>query len=97
MAELLRVEEDRYYTYYYYKCRQCGKEVRYAQRCIKSEPICMSCQKLNNKKRAMKKQDEKENAAVNAVLDDLSADINHLHDWVFSREEVLRIINDYRR
>ena len=97
MAELLRVEEDRYYTYYYYKCRQCGKEVRYAQRCIKSEPICMSCQKLNNKKRAMKKQDEKENAAVNSVLDNLSADINHLHDWAFSRKEVLRIINDYRR
>ena len=69
MAELLRVEEDRYYTYYYYKCRQCGKEVRYAQRCIKSEPICMSCQKLNNKKRAMKKQEEKENIEINNVLD----------------------------
>ena len=69
MAELLRVEEDRYYTYYYYKCRQCGKEVRYAQRCIKSEPICMNCQKLNNKKRAMKKLEEKENTEVNMVLD----------------------------
>lgn len=97
MAELLRVEEGKYYTNYYYKCRQCGKEAKYAQRIIKREPICMNCQKLNSNKRAMKKLGEKENAAVNAVLDDLIADIKHLHDWAFSREEVLRIINEYRR
>lgn len=97
MAELLRVEEEKYFTYYYYKCRQCGEEVRYAQRLTKREPICMNCKKLNDKKRAMKKQEEKENAAVNAVLDDLYAKIKHLHDWAFYREEVLRIINDYRR
>ena len=69
MAELIRIESDKYFTYYYYRCRQCGKEVRYSQRCIKTEPICRSCQKANAKVRTMKNQIEKENAEVNIVLD----------------------------
>jgi len=30
------------------------------------------------------------------VLDKISAEIEHLHDWAFSREEILRIIDKYR-
>jgi len=30
-----------------------------------------------------------------AVLDKIRAEIVHLHDWAFSREEILRIIDKY--
>ena len=30
------------------------------------------------------------------VLDKISAEIEHLHDWAFSREEILRIIDKYK-
>lgn len=30
------------------------------------------------------------------VLDKLRDEIGHLHDWAFSREEILRIIDKYR-
>lgn len=30
------------------------------------------------------------------VFDKIRADIKHLHDWAFSREEILRIIDKYR-
>ena len=30
------------------------------------------------------------------VLDKIRAEIEHLHDWAFSREEILRIIDKYR-
>ena len=33
---------------------------------------------------------------VNDVLDKIRAEIEHLHDWAFSREEILRIIDKYR-
>jgi hypothetical protein len=33
---------------------------------------------------------------VNAVLDKIRDEIVHLHDWAFSREEILRIIDKYR-
>lgn len=31
------------------------------------------------------------------VLDKIRAEIVHLHDWAFSREEILRIIDKYRK
>lgn len=30
------------------------------------------------------------------VLDKIKSEIVHLHDWAFSREEILRIIDKYR-
>lgn len=33
---------------------------------------------------------------LNCVLDKIRAEIVHLHDWAFDREEILRIIDKYR-
>ena len=41
--------------------------------------------------------DERDLATIPTVnLDKIRAEIVHLHDWAFSREEILRIIDKYK-
>jgi hypothetical protein len=37
-----------------------------------------------------------QNKEVDEVLDKIRFEIVHLHDWAFSREEILRIIDKYK-
>ena len=51
----------------------------------------MNDQTLKDIDRAFKALEERDE-----LLDKIKDDIKHLHDWAFTREEILRIIDKYR-
>lgn len=51
----------------------------------------MTDQTLKDIDRAFKALEERDE-----LLDKIKEDIKHLHDWAFTREEILRIIDKYK-